>query len=284
MGYSQFAPDGDSWAFHWGLHSLAWDWNRPSPLQPQRTTQICSIATSFPASTPLHFNSPGLHLSSCNSWEPPNPFCAHPTADTHPWAMAQPYKNHHKSSMELSSFERKNTKREKGMQDDKDDENWWLSDMSGFQRKTWIFSPTKYLKGAKGFSSLKACLIPVWEKKKKNKKILNTFSFSCRKHSCCTTETHILLMHFQHKTELGRMDFKSTKDSKIHTQAVLSTYTHAVIHREKPNTWIQPSSTARWGEASREGPELSCSGALPLQYHYSQLLSMACKFSAYSPS
>lgn len=170
MGYSQFAPDGDSWAFHWGLHSLAWDWNRPSPLQPQRTTQICSIATSFPVSTPLHFNSPGLHLSSCNSWETPNPFCAHPTADTHSWAMAQPYKNQHKSSMELSSFERKNTKREKGMQDDKDDENWWLSDVSGFQRKTWIFSPAKYFKGAKGFSSFKACLIPVWEKKKKTRK------------------------------------------------------------------------------------------------------------------
>lgn len=108
------------------------------------------------------------------------------------------------------------------------------------------FSPQQnILREQKDSLPLKHALFLFEKKKKNNKKILDTFSFSCRKHSCCTTETHILLMHFQHKTELGRMDFKSTKDSKIHTQAVLSTYIHAVIHREKPNTWIQPSSTAR---------------------------------------
>lgn len=284
MGYSQFAPDGVSWAFHWGLHSLAWDWNRPSPLQPQRTTQICSIATSIPASTPLHFNSPGLHLSSCNSWEPPNPSV--PTLRlTH---ILEPWHSHTKTSTnpawsclllkERTQKERRGCKMTKMMRTDG-------SATCLASKGKPEFSPQQnILREQKDSLPLKHALFLFEKKKKKNKKILNTFSFSCRKHSCCTTETHILLMHFQHKTELGRMDFKSTKDSKIHTQAVLSTYTHAVIHREKPNTWIQPSSTARWGEASREGPELSCSGALPLQYHYSQLLSMACKFSAYSPS
>lgn len=78
MGYSQVAPDGVSRAFHWRLHSLAWDQHCPSPLQPWRTTQTCSIATSFPVPTPLRFNSP------CSIYLPA-------TAERHQTHLCLPY-------------------------------------------------------------------------------------------------------------------------------------------------------------------------------------------------